>query len=47
MPKKRKGRRKQGRKKRKGKKMPANVLAYFKYRNAGLSKASAKAKAGL
>jgi len=42
-----KGRRKKGRKKRKGKKMPPKVLAYFKYRNAGMSKAKAKAKAGL
>ena len=28
-------------------KMPANVLAYFKYRNAGMSKAQAKKRAGL
>ncbi len=41
-----KGRRKKGRKKR-GKKMPKNVLAYFKFRNAGMSKAAAKKKAGL
>jgi hypothetical protein len=33
--------------KRKGKKMPANVVAYFKYRNEGLSKQAAKRKAGL
>lgn len=33
--------------KHKGKGMPANVLAYFKYRNAGMSKEKAKAKAGL
>jgi hypothetical protein len=45
-----KGHRKKKGGKRKGKKkskMPANVLAYFKYRNAGMSKASAKKKAGL
>jgi hypothetical protein len=44
-----KGHRKKGGK-RKGKKkskMPANVLAYFKYRNAGMSKGAAKKKAGL
>jgi hypothetical protein len=28
-------------------KMPANVKAYFKYRNEGLSKAAAKKKSGL
>lgn len=42
-----KGRRKKGGKKRKGHKMPANVLAYFKFRSAGLSKGAAKKKAGL
>ena len=44
-----KKRRKKGGK-RKGKKkskMPANVLAYFKYRNAGMSKIQAKKRAGL
>ena len=40
------GRRKKGGK-RKGKKMPANVLAYFKYRNEGLGKSAAKKRAGL
>ena len=39
---------KRGRKaKRKGNKMPKNVLAYFKYRNEGMSKQAAKKKAGL
>jgi hypothetical protein len=34
--------------KRKGKsKMPGNVVAYFKLRNSGMSKAAAKRKAGL
>lgn len=47
MVRKHKGRRKKGRKKRKGHKMPKNVVAYFKYRSAGMSKASAKKKAGL
>lgn len=47
MVKRHRGRRKKGRKKRKGSKMPPKVLAYFKYRNAGMSKASAKKKAGL
>lgn len=41
------GRRKKGRKKRKGGKMPPKVLAYFKLRNQGMSKAAAKKKAGL
>jgi hypothetical protein len=43
------GKRKKGGK-RKGKKkskMPANVVAYFNYRNAGMSKTAAKKKAGL
>jgi hypothetical protein len=37
------------RKKRKGKKskMPLKVLAYFKFRSSGMSKAAAKKKAGL
>ena len=42
-----KGRRKQGRKKRKGKKMPKAVLEYFKLRNQGLSKVQARKRAGL
>jgi hypothetical protein len=33
--------------KRKGSKMPANVLKYFKLRNEGKSKAAAKKLAGL
>ena len=35
------------RKSKKSKKMPKNVLMYFKLRNQGMSKAAAKKKAGL
>jgi hypothetical protein len=51
---KQKRKRKPAKKRKKGKsgksgksKMPASVLAYFRYRNEGLSKAAARKKAGM
>ncbi len=44
---KRKAKRKTGKRKRKGKKMPANVKKYFQLLGSGMSKASARKEAGL